>query len=184
MFFRDCILEGVTAICGEDSTVIEQFETALLCASNLTNIHREMALRGLKAYLFGGIDRASEERVFGAFSPNVMTEMFESNEVDINTFQTIANIWEEFEFPTNGGRFASIAGCFILGDFPMDAISPSLMVFDKITQEDKSTPVSWEVYAESFLQRDQAGDEEAEKALKIRHVLADMINAVKVSKRG
>jgi hypothetical protein len=179
VFFRDCIHQGVAAICNADTPVHEQFEAALLVACGLTELHREMALRGLKAYLFGTIDRQSEERVLGAFDRSVMLEMFEDNEVDMKTFELIQASWEAFEFPTNGGRFAPISECFILGEFPMEAITPMLPKFDKKTQEDVLTPVTWVEYAESFLNRDQAGDESYEHDLKVKHVLADIINNVK-----
>lgn len=179
VFFRDCIHQGVASICNADTLVHEQFETALLVACGLTELHREMALRGLKAYLFGTVDRQSEERVLGAFDRAVMLEMFEDGEVDMKTFELIQASWDSFEFPTNGGRFAPIAECFIMGEFPMEAITPMLPKFDKKTQEDALTPVTWVEYAESFLNRDQAGDEEYDKALKITHVLNDIINNVK-----
>lgn len=179
IFFRDCIYQGVVSLCTPDTPVYEQFITALEIASGLTELHREMALRGLKAYLFGTVDRDTEERVLGAFSREVMLEMFEDNEVTMKDFQLIQTTWDSFEWATNGGRFAPIGECFIMGEFPMETISPQLPKFDKVLQEDKLTPVTWLEYAESFLNRDQAGDEAAEHDLKVKHVLSDIISNVK-----
>lgn len=179
VFFRDTIYQGVISLCNEETPVYEQFVTACEIASGLTELHREMALRGLKMYLFGGMDRASEERVIGAFDRSVMVEMFEDNEVDMKTFELIQTFWDDFTWSTNGGRFAPIGECFIMGEFPMECLSPALMKFDKKTQEDALTPVTWLEYAESFLHRDQAEDESYEHDLKVKHVLADIINNVK-----
>lgn len=174
VFFRDCILSMVESICNEETSLHDQFKTALYAASSLSDIHREMALRGLKVYLFGGMDRANEERILGAFGREVMSELAQEDGIDMREFELIQATWNEFEYATNNGRFAPIAECFILGEFPMDTISPSLMVFDKKAQEDLLTPVTWIVYAQSYLNRDQAGIETGDHDLKVNHMLNDL----------
>ena len=179
VFFRDLIFNAVTTFPGEDAPVYEQFEAALLYAANVSNIHKEMALRGLKMYLFGGSDRQTETRVDGAFDISAMADMFETGEADSLTFEQIQARWDDFTYPTNGGRFAPIGDCYIMGNYPMGPICPVLPMFDKHNQVEEFTPVTWRDYGNRFLNRDQAVDEAADDNGKISHILKDMVAAVK-----
>jgi hypothetical protein len=66
-----------------------------------------------------------------------------------------------------------------MGAYPMQPLSPVLPMFDKTSQTDELTPVSWKEYGNHYLNRDQAADEEQDKKHANNHILNDMINAVK-----
>jgi hypothetical protein len=184
VFYRDLIFNAVSSHPGADAPVEEQFDAALLYASNLAGMHKEMALRGLKMFLFGGSDRQNEVRIDGAFDMASMIEMFDSGEVDGATFALIQDSWNEFTYPTNGGRFAPIGDCYIMGSYPMQPLSPVLPVFDKNTQADELTPVNWKAYGDHFLNREQANEEDADEGHKNNHILRDMIAAVKRAQKA